>query len=331
MSDAVRILIIVSAVIVLVLLAGFICGAFFGLSSFVVNEYAIKEDINRISVIASTADIKILPSPTGEGKVVCREYEKMGHRVSALDGELLIERFDERKWYEFLSFNFRATGVTVYLPEKEYSELFIKTGTSDVEVSRELSFGYAEISVSTGDVEFFAPVKDTVTITASTGDIELRNPGAEAVYLKTSTGDIDVSGGEVGAIELSVSTGEIEVSDIECEFDVIIRVSTGDAEISRVSCRDLISEGNTGDIDLYSVTASGKFDIVRSTGDVKFINSDAAELFIETDTGDVSGTLLTSKIFITDTNTGKVRVPDSVIGGRCEIKTSTGNIIISVK
>ena len=63
---------------------------------------------------------------------------------------------------------------------------------------------------------------------------------------------------------------------------------------------------------------------------MKFKGSDAAELFVKTDTGDVTGSLLTDKIFITQTNTGDVDVPDTAAGGRCEIRTNTGDIEIKI-
>ena len=66
-----------------------------------------------------------------------------------------------------------------------------------------------------------------------------------------------------------------------------------------------------------------------STGDIKLDKSDAAEIFIKTSTGNVTGTLLTEKVFITQTSTGNIKVPKSIKGGRCEITTSTGNIKIN--
>ena len=61
-----------------------------------------------------------------------------------------------------------------------------------------------------------------------------------------------------------------------------------------------------------------------------FEGSDAAEIFVQTSTGDVEGSLLSSKVFIANTDTGKVDVPKSITGGRCEITTDTGDIRISV-
>ena len=61
-----------------------------------------------------------------------------------------------------------------------------------------------------------------------------------------------------------------------------------------------------------------------------FDSSDAAEIFVKTSTGDVSGSLLTEKVFITDTSTGKVSVPKTTTGGKCELITSTGDIKIEI-
>ena len=78
------------------------------------------------------------------------------------------------------------------------------------------------------------------------------------------------------------------------------------------------------------VIALESFSVKRSTGDVKFNSCDAAEIYVKTDTGDVNGTLLSDKVFITETGTGSINVPNSIVGGRCEITTDTGDIKIDV-
>ena len=70
--------------------------------------------------------------------------------------------------------------------------------------------------------------------------------------------------------------------------------------------------------------------LTRTTGDVTFDRSDASELYVDTSTGDVTGTFLTSKIFITNTTTGKIDVPETTEGGVCKINTTTGKIIIDI-
>lgn len=62
-----------------------------------------------------------------------------------------------------------------------------------------------------------------------------------------------------------------------------------------------------------------------------FDGSDAAEIYVRTSTGSVKGTLLSEKVFITETSTGSVSVPKTVTGGKCEIRTSTGDIQIEIR
>jgi DUF4097 and DUF4098 domain-containing protein YvlB len=101
-------------------------------------------------------------------------------------------------------------------------------------------------------------------------------------------------------------------------------------KFSSVTCQALVSDGDTGDMILNSVTATEKFIITRDTGDVRLDGCDAAEIFITTDTGDVKGSLLSEKVFIARSKTGKIDVPKTVNGGRCEITTDTGNINIKL-
>ena len=91
------------------------------------------------------------------------------------------------------------------------------------------------------------------------------------------------------------------------------------------------SSGDTGDILLSHVIATERLSIERGTGDVKVESCDAAEIFIETDTGDVTGTLLSDKVFVVETDTGRIDVPKTSNGGRCEIITDTGDILIKTE
>ena len=59
-------------------------------------------------------------------------------------------------------------------------------------------------------------------------------------------------------------------------------------------------------------------------------SSDAPEISVETNTGDVTGTLLTPKTFEADTDTGKVKLPQSEPGGRCRLKSDTGDFVIGI-
>ena len=274
--------------------------------------HEVSEDFESISIKTDTADIVFLPSEDDTCKVVCKEQKKLNHSVRVEDGVLCVDIVDTRKWYDHISlFSIGESGIKVYLPKSEYDALSIYDSTGDIKIPSEFGFNRIDAILSTGDIQCYSSAK-------------------EYIKIKTSTGDILVSGANTTSLELSTSTGEIDVERAVCEGDVRISVSTGDAELHDVTCKNLISYGNTGDIDLSGVIAEESFSIERSTGEVELERCDAADIYIKTDTGDVSGSLLSEKVFIVNTDTGKTNVPQTTAGGRCEIITDTGDIEIII-
>lgn len=275
------------------------------------NTYEISEDFSNLSINTDTADIIFALSDDGKCRVECYEEEKAKHSVTAQEGTLVIKTINEKSWYDYIGINFGSPKIAVYLPKAEYTSLFINESTGDIEIPKDFKFEGVDASLSTGDVKFLASASDFIKI-------------------KTSTGNICVENASAGALNLSVSTGGITVSNVICAGDVNVNVSTGKTNLNDIECKNLTSSGDTGDIFLNNVISTEKFSIKRSTGDVRFSDSDAHEISVETDTGDVTGTLLSEKVFITQTDTGGVDVPKTVTGDRCEITTDTGDIKITI-
>lgn len=152
----------------------------------------------------------------------------------------------------------------------------------------------------------------------------------ESVAVASKTGDILISDLEADNMALAVTTGDILLSSVRLSKDLSAAVTTGELSVSDLTCRNLVSDGSTGDISLSNVIASERMDLKRSTGDVHFDKCDAANIKVKTSTGDVSGSLLSGKVFVAKSSTGRVSVPDSSSGGQCEVTTSTGDIKLQV-
>ena len=247
------------------------------LSDYETNIHKINEEFDNISIKTDTADIAFVPSNDGMCRVACYEEAKISHSVEVQNGTLTVNVVNNKKWYDYIGVNIDSPKITVYLPEAEYSSLVIEESTGDIKISKDFGFKSIDISLSTGNVKCYASATEAIKIVASTGDIY-----AESI--------------SAGSLDLTVSTGKVHLSDI--------------------MCKNLTSIGDTGDVSLINVIATEKISIERSTGDITFECSDAAELFITTDTGNVKGSLLTNKVFITKTDTGRINVPNSIAGGR---------------
>ena len=144
-----------------------------------------------------------------------------------------------------------------------------------------------------------------------TGDIRVPKIFTfDRVQIGSDTGDVDFQAGVTGQAQFKTDTGTVKAVG--------------------VSCGNFTAESDTGEILLENVIASGTLDVTSQTGDVRLKGCDGAEIYITTDTGDVKGTILTEKVFLTETDTGEVNVPKSLTGGRCEITTQTGDIDIMI-
>ena len=255
------------------------------------NVHEINEEFNSISIKTATPNIELVPSDDGMCKVVCYEEANERHSIEVQNGTLTINVHNDKKWYDYIGFNIDSPKITIYLPKAEYSSLVIEGSTGDIEIAKDFVFKNIDVSISTGDVKCYASAEETIKIATNTGNIYMESISASS-------------------LDLMVSTGRVTVSDIVC--------------------KNFTSQGDTGDISLKNVISTEKISIERETGDVTLKASDAVEIFITTDTGDVKGSLLTDKVFITKTDTGRINVPNSITGGRCEITTATGDIKISI-
>ena len=175
-------------------------------------------------------------------------------------------------------------------------------------------YNHLGLHFKTPKITIFLPkgAYNALTINNTTGDIKIP---ADFTFINTN---------------ISVTTGDIflesSVSDsIKCKS------TTGDITLSGIRCGTLAASVTTGDVEMKDVIANGKITIHQCTGDVNFADCDANALFIKVTTGDVKGSLLSGKLFKAKTTTGKVEVPQSVSGGVCEVKATTGNIKIAIK
>lgn len=255
------------------------------------KTHEISQAFTHISVQGDTADIRFAVSEDGTCRVVCDETEHVRYSAAVQEDTLTVKATDERTWLDHIGISVEAPAITVYLPEGAYGALEISGSTGDIELPENFQFVGIKIRASIGDVKSYASAAEIIQIRTSTGDIQLTDIAADA-------------------IDLSVSTGKINLTDS--------------------TCRNLIAEGTTGDISLTNVIASETISILRTTGCVTFDGCDAAEVTVETDTGDVTGTFRSEMIFLTQTDTGDIEVPQGTTGGICKITTSTGDIRLSV-
>lgn len=276
------------------------------------NTYEVNGAFDKISIDVDVTQIEFVPSDDEKCRIVCFETEKMKHSAVVQDKTLIIDIVDTRKWYNYIGISIGSPKMTIYLPQNEYKSLFIDTHTGDIAIPKDITFETLKINGDMADVECLASVLD---------DMEIQ----------LSTGNVKVDGVSAGEIHLVSITGKIKINSVSSKGTIEIETNTGTVNLTDVTCADFTAESDTGTIFLKNVVASNRFFIESDIGDVRFEDSDAKQISVKTSTGDVIGTLLSEKVFITETSTGNIRVPKTITGGKCEITTSTGDIKIDTK
>ena len=277
-------------------------------------DFAGKE-INTISMDLSISDVSFKVGDSA--KVVCKESDKWHHEVSLNEESkaLSINFHMQKKWYNFADLFQPKFAVEVYLPSGNYETLNIKHSTGDVNLASGFVFS-------------------SLNLEGSTGDIDIKSEVTNKAYIKQSTGDVTLSDTKLGELETDISTGKTKLSNVVVTGDVKLKASTGETKVNNLTCNNLTVIASTGDIEMGNTIAAGKADLKTSTGDVELEDFDAAEVYIKTSSVDVGARLLTIKNVDADTDTGKKNIDkelDREAGGKCVVKSSTGNIKLSLK
>lgn len=281
---------------------------------FVTNTHSVDETFTNISIETAECDIRLLPSENDSCIVVCDESKEIFHSVSVKNNTLIIDRTDARKWYKrIVGIYWGDMTITVYLPQTAYESLSVLNVSGNTVIPEDFSFTDAKIRSTSGDIDFLAPVEKDLS-------------------LKTVSGNLHAEGTNPKSLDAQSTSGDMDYADSIVSGDITIDTVSGKIRCSNVSVSgDINMETTSGNVTLSDVTAAKAMQIETVSGDIKLESCDADSLWLKSTSGNVSGTLLTEKKFLTNTTSGRVNVPGSSSGGKCEIKTTSGNIQFEIK
>lgn len=236
--------------------------------SYEANSHPITEPFDSLSIVTDTADLVFARSEDGTCRVECYEDVQAKHRVTVQDGTLQISVVNEKNWYAWIGWHSETPKVTVYLPNREYAALSVKTTTGDITVPADLLFEQVELTVSTGDIRCEASVSGTL-------------------YIETTTGDADLVNVRCKNLETNGTTGDLHLKNVIAEEAFRIVRDTGDVSFDGCDAAEICVETDTGDVE-GTLLSEKVFVIATDTGDVSIPNSNSGGTCrITTDTGDI--------------------------------------------
>lgn len=282
--------------------------------TYVTTEYNKLDKFDSIRIDNNNFDIHIIATPeVSRPEIVCEESAELYNEITVEKGTLYIESKDDRDVLEkFIGIYWQQLKVDIYLPKfSEYDNITVNSARN-IAVTSNLTFNDVKINTTIGSVTCDAYVKNNVDIDTTSGNIYMTDT-------KTMNIDVSTTSGEI----LLYGVQAYERLDAQCTSGEII-ITNSTASFSNLST-------TSGDIDLTNYILDNDIRIECTSGDISLNDCDAENLDISTNSGDVTGTLLSEKIYSTNTNSGEVDIPLSGDGGLCKVETTSGDISISVK
>lgn len=275
------------------------------------NIYTVDEEFTSIRVKELDGNIRFMPAEDNNCKIVCYEEENVLHKVDVKDDTLVIEKEDNRRWYEHIGVYTEDVEMVIYLTESSYEKLEISASSSNIVLDEEFGYDDVDITLSSGSVDInSASIIDSLTVETSSGNINVKDTTPEDIYIKTSSGTITVENVSVTAADMITQSGDISIKSSAAEK---IRMET-----------------SSGNLTTSELLVLGMLKVFSHSGEVELIDSDAESMYIRTTSGDVTGSILSDKIFVCETESGYINVPASGDGGKCDVKTSSGDIKFNV-
>ena len=249
--------------------------------------------------------------------------------------------------WDFSKFGGRRHETNSYEITEEFTNISVKTGTSDIVFSpsqdgktKVVCYEDSKMKHSVNIIDGTLTVVETDTrkwyeyiswgantkitvylpeteisnlnIKESTGDILVPSEFSfESVDISVSTGDVDFKGSANGNVKIKSSTGDITLGNgetVKVAKGVKLYASTGDISAKNLSVDSLEIVVTTGRVNIEKVT---------SLGDVK----------IEVSTGKTAVTDLTCNNLFSDGGTGKITLKSVIADGKFDIERDTGDVI----
>lgn len=216
------------------------------------KTYEVEEPFKNLNLQATECNVRILPSQDGVSKVICMDSDSITYSVAVEADTLYVTREDNRKWYEHIGFFWDEMGITVYLPEKELEQLYIKSVSGDIIISENMSFESAEIYNTSGDITlaeltvdnleadttsgeielYDVLVKNDIQMESASGDVEFRDIDGENLWIKTISGEVEGTLRSGKMFRVCTTSGEVQIPNSSAEGgNCEIITTSGDIEI----------------------------------------------------------------------------------------------------
>ena len=174
-----------------------------------------NQEIRNLDIHFSSADVQVLPTNEDNiiievnGEVTERQKDEFQLDIEE-NGENLEVKFKRSNHFFQIGFSIVDTTIKVYLPEKIYDSVQVRT--------------------SSGDIDTRGVNARQIDLLVSSGRITAEDQKAEHSLLKTSSGKI-VATNVIGNMTARTSSGDITIRNDEATGNITANASSGDVTV----------------------------------------------------------------------------------------------------
>ncbi len=303
--------------------------------TYVEKTYEVTEDFENLQLDFSSNDLQVLPSENGKMKLVCYESDNITYDVKVENKTLVIEEKIDTTIGSIFNFEFNFEDQTnkLYLPKDQYKDFELNLNSGDFTSNESFTFRDVNLDVSSGDVYLSDLIARDLFVDCSSGDVGLSGVSVENLTANVSSGRIDIENTYVNKIlKMKSSSGSASLIKTQCT-EADIRVGSGSIEVADFTAADGFDiHVSSGSANLNNVVTDGFFRVKTGSGSIRLESCDGKEMNLETSSGSIEGSLKSGKIFTAKASAGDIVIPeDDPNGGKCNLKTDSGDIEITVE
>ena len=265
-----------------------------------------------ITIEENSGGVHLLRSTDDQIHVACRETDRERLEMTQdAEGNVLIRRIDERRWYERISFfsYWPDCIMEVSLPAGFAGNVTVRAGSGEIVAEETAAAGSLTLETSNGRIAAVRQAVKRLTVTIGNGSVLLEDTDVEEdVFVRSGNGRIALDGLSAGSVEAYTGNGRMAFAGVEVQ--------------------SLSAESTNGAIWAQNTVAAERLSLKTHNGDIGLERAAGMELLLASHNGTVKGSIVGTEQeyeISAETVNGDIRVPDGRKGARNKLDVSTGN------
>lgn len=193
------------------------------------SEHIVYEEefdvtnIKNINLDWSSGRINIYKSDSDKIRVIQKsKYELKEDELVNIDYKnetISVKEGKKKIGFFFLGFGSISTSLDVYLPDKEFEEVYVKISSGRANVEN-LNLNKFKVKVSSGKIEISKVISQNIEANVSSGSIEMNDVKTSSLNSEVTSGKIEINNLNTNILKALVKSGKIDIDGSAKQMDL---------------------------------------------------------------------------------------------------------------